>query len=223
MILGQICAYHVTSKYQKILHLMFLIHSPNKKKTTFYMSVDCFPCCQKQKCVYKGIQISQCFSPLYLANQIALLSAKKLGGEPFGAVIVQYNSKKRPIHQWTAHANIAQTNDPTAHAEVNCIRKACKSLQQSSLQDCVLFASSEPCPLCFSAIYWAKIPIVIFSSTRNDQCLHGVGFCTKQLYREVCLPYKRRKSVRVYHALCSNSLEAFNYWKQKNRKFYKKY
>lgn len=73
-----------------------------------------------------------------------------------------------------------QTNDPTAHAEVVAIRDACARLGRFSLHDCVLYTSCHPCPMCFSAIHWAKIPNVIYSASPEDAA--AVGFDDKYLY-----------------------------------------
>lgn len=73
-----------------------------------------------------------------------------------------------------------QTNDPTAHAEIVAIRDACAKLGRFSLHDCVLYSSCEPCPMCFSAIHWAKLPSCIYSASADDAA--AVGFDDRDLY-----------------------------------------
>lgn len=73
-----------------------------------------------------------------------------------------------------------ETNDPTAHAEVVAIRNAASKLQRFSLHDCVLYSSCHPCPMCLSAIIWAKIPRCFYSSTTDDAA--AAGFDDRMLY-----------------------------------------
>lgn len=96
-------------------------------------------------------------------------------GGPFGAIV----ARNREIVS-RAHNIVLQTNDPTAHAEVTAIRKACAKLGRFSLHDCVLYVSCEPCPMCFSAIHWAKIPRCIFSASPDDAA--AAGFDDRFLY-----------------------------------------
>ncbi|PXF39460.1 Guanine deaminase [Gracilariopsis chorda] len=96
-------------------------------------------------------------------------------GGPFGAVITQHGQVIA-----RGHNRVLQTNDPTAHAEVVAIRDACAKLGRFSLHDCVLYSSCEPCPMCFSAIHWAKIPTCFYSATADDAA--KVGFDDRFLY-----------------------------------------
>src|SRR5215475_14700006 len=84
-------------------------------------------------------------------------------GGPFGAVIVKGN--KIVGRGWN---QVTSTNDPTAHAEIVAIRDACRRLKKFELSDCDLFTSCEPCPMCLSAIYWARLRHVYFGNTRKD-------------------------------------------------------
>jgi guanine deaminase len=84
-------------------------------------------------------------------------------GGPFGAVIVK---DKKVIA--LARNTVLVNNDPTCHAEVNAIRKACLKLNYYYLSGCVIYSTTEPCPMCFSAIHWAKIDAVYFGTTIND-------------------------------------------------------
>ena len=74
------------------------------------------------------------------------------GGGPFGAVIVKNGEIVA-----TGCNSVTLDNDPTAHAEVNAIRKACKSVNNFNLEGCVIYSSCEPCPMCLSALYWAGV------------------------------------------------------------------
>lgn len=90
------------------------------------------------------------------------------GQSPFGAVIV----KDKEIVAAT-HNTVWLTTDPTAHAEVNCIRAAAKSLHAIGLENCTLYSTTEPCPMCLSAIHWAKIKRVVFGATITDAANAG--------------------------------------------------
>ena len=90
-------------------------------------------------------------------------------GGPFGCVIVRAG---RVVGR--GHNRVTSTNDPTAHAEVVAIRDACANLETFQLTDCELYTSCEPCPMCLSAIYWARIPTVYYGNTRGDAA--AIGF-----------------------------------------------
>ncbi len=94
---------------------------------------------------------------------------------PFGAVIVK--NGKLIAEGWN---QVVSGNDPTAHAEINAIRKACQQLAQFSLEGCTLYSSCEPCPMCLSAIVWARIERVVFAETRQGAA--KVGFDDEKLY-----------------------------------------
>lgn len=96
-------------------------------------------------------------------------------GGPFGAVVARNGEIIS-----RGHNQVLQTNDPTAHAEVVAIRKACAKLGRFSLHDCVLYSSCDPCPMCFSAIHWAKIPRCVYSGSPDDAA--AVGFDDRFLY-----------------------------------------
>ena len=90
------------------------------------------------------------------------------GQSPFGSVIV-HNS----VIVAATHNTVWLTTDPTAHAEVNCIRAAAKALYNIFLQGCTLYSTTEPCPMCLSAIHWAKIDRVVFGATIADAASAG--------------------------------------------------
>lgn len=105
---------------------------------------------------------------MQIAYDEALLGIQNNDGGPFGAVIVQEN---RLIA--ASHNKVLKTNDPTAHAEVNVIRKASRILGQFDLSDCTLYTTGYPCPMCLGAILWARIPTVYYGATMEDAQLGG--------------------------------------------------
>jgi len=94
-----------------------------------------------------------------IALSQAFQGAKKGAGGPFGCCIVKGN---RVIAK--THNTVLKKKDPTAHAEINAIVKAAKALRKYDLSDCVLYATTEPCPMCFSAIHWARLQGVIYGT-----------------------------------------------------------
>jgi guanine deaminase len=99
-------------------------------------------------------------------------------GGPFGAVIVK-NGKIIG----RGHNQVVKLKDPTAHAEIQAIRDACKNINDFSLKGAVLYCTCEPCPMCFSAIHWARIDKVIYAATRKDAA--KIGF-DDQLLWDIC-------------------------------------
>jgi tRNA(Arg) A34 adenosine deaminase TadA len=107
-------------------------------------------------------------------------------GGPFGAVVVLDGKViGKGCNQVTS------TNDPTAHAEVVAIRNACRELKSFHLDGAVLYATGEPCPMCLSAIYWAKIGSIFYAQTRLEA--ERIGFIDKMLYEELIAPVEKRK------------------------------
>ncbi|HZZ56431.1 MAG TPA: nucleoside deaminase [Opitutaceae bacterium] len=128
-------------------------------------------------------------------------------GGPFGCVIVRGGKiVGRGSNQVTS------TNDPTAHAEVTAIRDACRSLGTFQLADCVLYTSCEPCPMCLSAIYWARIPEIHYGNTRADAA--AIGFDDEFIYQQVPLPPEKR-ALRMRPLLRDAAQEAFRQWAAK--------
>jgi tRNA(Arg) A34 adenosine deaminase TadA len=106
-------------------------------------------------------------------------------GGPFGAVVVKDGAVI--AEGWN---RVTTTNDPTAHAEVVAIRRACQALGTFSLQGAEIFTSCEPCPMCLAAIYWARLDRITFASSREDAA--AIGFDDELLYREVSKPIDDR-------------------------------
>lgn len=131
-------------------------------------------------------------------------------GGPFGAVVVR---EGRIISEgWN---NVTSSNDPTAHAEVTAIRKACEALNTFDLQGCEIYTSCEPCPMCLAAIYWARIEKIYYANTRQDAAF--IQFDDEFLYREINIPLDQRKipMIQVSH---SDAQSVFLEWIKKNDK-----
>jgi guanine deaminase len=122
----------------------------------------------------------------FLAEAIRLaVESVEAGGGPFGAVIVREGTI---IGRGTNRVTLS--NDPTAHAEIEAIRRACAGLGDFRLSDCVLYTSCEPCPMCLSACYWARLSAIVYSGTQADAA--EAGFDDAFLYRELSLPISQR-------------------------------
>lgn len=128
-------------------------------------------------------------------------------GGPFGAVVVRQG--RIIARGWN---QVTSTNDPTAHAEVCAIRAACRRLKTFHLEDCELYTSCEPCPMCLAAIYWARIKKVYFASTRRDAA--RVQFDDDWIYREVARPIARRK-LPMRQLLRKEAAAVFAEWEAK--------
>ena len=92
------------------------------------------------------------------------------GQSPFGSIIVKDGEVVASTHN-----TVWRDTDPTAHAEINCLRRAAKALQTIDLKGCTLYSTCEPCPMCLSAIHWAKVDRVVFGATIDDAA--EAGFC----------------------------------------------
>jgi guanine deaminase len=131
-------------------------------------------------------------------------------GGPFGAVVVQRG--KVIGRGWNS---VVLMNDPTAHAEILAIRDACKRLKTFSLEDCVIYTSCEPCPMCLAAIYWGRIRRVYYANTRQDAA--AIGFDDATFYQELALPLSARR-VRMTQFLRPAALPCFQAWREKTDK-----
>lgn len=120
------------------------------------------------------------------AIELADENISQQGGGPFGAVVVKAG-------QVVARAvnTVTTGNDPTAHAEVNAIRSACRTLQTFDLSGCEIYCSCEPCPMCLAAIYWARIEKIYYAGTRFDA--QQAGFDDSFIYEELGKPLSERK------------------------------
>jgi guanine deaminase len=141
------------------------------------------------------------------AIRLSVQTMRRSQGGPFGAVVVR--GGKVVGRGWN---QVTSANDPTAHAEIVAIREACRRLKSFQLNDCDLYTSCEPCPMCLSAIYWARLRNVFYGNTRKDAA--KIDFDDDFLYREVALPMRRRK-LRMKQLLRDEALAAFSEWQQK--------
>jgi guanine deaminase len=135
---------------------------------------------------------------------------KKKEGGPFGAVIV---CEGKLIAR--AHNKVLKNNDATAHAEIEAIRKASKKLKTFDLKDCEIYTTCEPCPMCYSAIYWARIKKVYFSQTRKDA--KKIGFDDEKIYEMI---NGKRKGLKMKQIPSKEIDKLFSEFKKSNIKRY---
>ena len=152
----------------------------------------------------------------YLEKAIELSgwSASKegsLAGGPFGAIIV--DKEGNIIGQ--AINNVLATNDPTSHAEVMAIRMACNNIKSFDLKEATLYTSCEPCPMCLSAIYWARLDRLVYAATRQDAA--GAGFDDEFIYKEIPLANSQR-SLECNHFSLEEGCDPFEIWNSKSDK-----
>lgn len=146
-------------------------------------------------------------------NQAIALSEENLvtnEGGPFGAVIVR-NGKI--IGE--GKNKVTSTNDPTAHAEIIAIRNACKNTNSFSLEDCEIYTSCEPCPMCLAAIYWARIKNIYYANTKHDAA--EIGFDDSYIYDQVaCISNLR--DIKMIKIDSPKAKTVFENWKNKKDK-----
>jgi tRNA(Arg) A34 adenosine deaminase TadA len=147
---------------------------------------------------------------MQIAVDLAKENATSLSGGPFGAVIIKDD---RIISACTN--TVTPSVDPTAHAEVNAIRQACSELGTIDLSGCTLYSSCEPCPMCLSAAYWARVDKIYFSAGRDDAS--KAGFSDAFIYDEFALPLEKR-SIPIEQILKNEGLEPFMLWEQNANK-----
>ena len=141
----------------------------------------------------------------FMRRAIALSEESvRTGGGPFGAVIV-----KDGVIVSEASNSVTIDHDPTAHAEVNAIRKATQKLGTFDLEGCEIYTSCEPCPMCLGAIYWAHLDRIYYANNRKDAA--RIGFDEDFIYKELALkPQERHKQMEVL--LSEEAKEAFRMW-----------
>ena len=132
------------------------------------------------------------------------------GGGPCGAVIARDGEL---IAEASNH--VVPHCDPTAHAEVSCIREACSRLGTFNLEGCDIYTSCEPCPMCLGAIYWAHLDRIFYANNRKDAA--AIGFDDDFIYQELDLPVeKRHKQMQLL--LPDEAKKAFEMWAEKSDK-----
>ena len=107
---------------------------------------------------------------------------------------------------------VTSTNDPTAHAEIVAIRRACEKLGCFQLHGCDIYATCEPCPMCFGAIYWARPSRLFYANLREDAAV--IGFDDSFIYGEIDRPFEERK-IPMIPLLREKALEVFDEWRRK--------
>ena len=132
------------------------------------------------------------------------LSGISTGG-PFAAVIMDKTGKI--IGE--GHNEVTVNNDPTAHAEIVAIRRACANIDNFSLEGCTIYTSCEPCPMCLSACYWARLDKIYYANTREDAA--NIGFDDEHIYEEV---KKKKEDRKIPIVSCDNTVakEIFRRW-----------
>lgn len=145
----------------------------------------------------------------FMRRAIALSEQSvEAGGGPFGAVIVKDG---RIVAE--ACNRVVPDGDPTAHAEVNCIREAARRLGTFNLAGCDIYTSCEPCPMCLGAIYWARLSHVYYGNNRHDAA--AIGFDDEFIYQELALPpADRHKPMQML--LRDEAVKAFRAWAGKD-------
>ncbi len=131
-------------------------------------------------------------------------------GGPFGCIVV-----KGEEIIGRGNNKVTSTNDPTAHAEVVAIRDACKNLNSFQLEDCEIYTSCEPCPMCLGAIYWARPKLIYFANNRQDAA--DIGFDDSMIYDEMKADVEMRK-IPIKCLGREEALKIFQEWKNKEDK-----
>lgn len=152
------------------------------------------------------------YNPKFMqeAIRIAVENVKNGTGGPFGAVVVKDGKVIA-----SSGNTVTPDNDPTAHAEVNAIRKACKALGSFQLTGCEVYTSCEPCPMCLGAIYWARPERVYYACTKEDAA--DGGFDDSFIYKEIALKEAER-SIPFLNQREEGAGEEFRLWKEKEDK-----
>ena len=149
---------------------------------------------------------------IFMRRAIALAAEHSRSGVngPFGAVVVM---RDRIIGEgWN---RVVERNDPSAHAEIVAIRAACRKISSFALPQAVLYASCEPCPMCMAAIYWARIPKVIYACSREDA--EAIGFDDARLYDEIAMAPQHRQ-VEMVQSLAQEGRQVFAQWRDNPRR-----
>ncbi|SDX48218.1 nucleoside deaminase [Aequorivita viscosa] len=128
-------------------------------------------------------------------------------GGPFGAIVVKNGEIIAE-----GFNKVTSSNDPTAHAEVVAIREACKKLNSFQLEDCIIYTSCEPCPMCLGAIYWARPKAVYYACTKEDAA--EIGFDDQFIYEEIESEIGKRK-VKFINLGREEGRKVFKNWETK--------
>lgn len=142
----------------------------------------------------------------FLKRAIELAKTHSLSGKngPFGAIVVK--DGKIIGEGWN---QVVECGDPTSHAEIVAIRDACTHLNSHVLEGCTIYSSCEPCPMCLSAIYWARIDRVVYGCDQKQAA--NAGFDDSFFYKEVAAEWKDR-SIQSLHLPSEDACSVFNAW-----------
>jgi guanine deaminase len=141
---------------------------------------------------------------------LAVENVRSGRGGPFAALVVRDGAV---IAEGTNL--VTSTNDPTAHAEVIAIRRACEALGTFQLEGCEIYASCEPCPMCLGAIYWARPAALYYGGTHKDAA--SAGFDDSFIYQQTRLPPAER-AIPMTRLLPAESAAPFAEWQASERK-----
>jgi tRNA(Arg) A34 adenosine deaminase TadA len=147
---------------------------------------------------------------MQMAIDLSLEGMNNNEGGPFGVIIVKDG---KIIGK--GNNKVTSNSDPTAHAEIVAIREACKYIKSFQLDDCVMYTSCEPCPMCLGAIYWARPKKVYYANTKKDAA--AIGFDNDFIYREIELPLIKRQ-ILFEQIAREEALEVFKAWQKKTDK-----
>jgi tRNA(Arg) A34 adenosine deaminase TadA len=128
------------------------------------------------------------------------------GGGPFGAVIVRHNEVIG-----SGANRVTLTNDPTAHAEMEAIRAACRAINDFQLADCTIYVNCEPCPMCLAALYWAGVKAIFFAADRLDAA--HIGFADDLIYQEFAKAPADRQ-ITMQQLMRAEALHGFTLWEE---------
>lgn len=147
---------------------------------------------------------------LHQAVELSRLAISAGTGGPFGAVIVR---DSRVIGR--GRNRVTHASDPTAHAEIEAIRDACKSDSVFELSGCTIYSSCEPCPMCLGAIYWARLDRLVYANTRDQAA--AIDFDDAAIYQELARPLAEQK-LATKHLPLDNAQRVFEQWQASDTK-----
>lgn len=142
------------------------------------------------------------------AIKLSMDGMRKGDGGPFGCIVVNENG----VIIGKGNNRVTSSNDPTAHAEMVAIRDACQNVGHFQLDNCIIYTSCEPCPMCLGAIYWARPARIVYACSREDAA--AIDFDDEFLYRELVVPLHER-SIPIVQTLQSEGIKIFKEWKNK--------
>ena len=141
------------------------------------------------------------------AAALAIENVRAGRGGPFAAIVVRNGEL---LSRGTNL--VTSSNDPTAHAEVVAIRRACEAVGSFQLTGCEIYTTCEPCPMCLGAIYWARPDRVYYAATRADAA--RIGFDDAFIYDQLAIPVETR-ALKMEQVLRDEGLRAFEEWERK--------